>query len=200
MGLIPGSGVGGGDPLEEGMATHPSILAWRIPWTEEPGRLQSIGLQRVWSDLASMHILIIVWHLKIVLFLECFKICPAPLTHWQVKDLLPNFIPQLCIFRAVLIHLLNRLPSALPVQTYQSKYTYQKSKSLEILATEVIIFIWFKNWGFFFYQLVILGCTSSQRRVNVYVIELSNGKKNETLYLNHSPWDLQAGKKYCGAL
>jgi len=35
------------DPLEEGMATHSSILAWRIPWTEEPGRLQSMGLQRV---------------------------------------------------------------------------------------------------------------------------------------------------------
>ena len=34
------------DPLEEGMATHSSILAWRIPWTEEPGELQSIGLQR----------------------------------------------------------------------------------------------------------------------------------------------------------
>ena len=34
-------------PLEEGMATHSSILAWRIPWTEEPGRLQSIGSQRV---------------------------------------------------------------------------------------------------------------------------------------------------------
>ena len=132
------------------MATHPSILAWRIPWTEEPGRLQSIGLQRVWSDLASMHILIIVWHLKIVLFLECFTICPAPLTHWQVKDLLPNFIPQLCIFQAVLIHLLNRPPSALPVQTYHSKYTHQKSKSLEIFATEVIIFIWFNNWIFFF--------------------------------------------------
>ena len=42
--------------LEKGMATHSSILAWRIPWTEEPGRLQSIGLQRVghdWSDLAA---------------------------------------------------------------------------------------------------------------------------------------------------
>ena len=40
------------------MATHSSILAWRIPWTEEPGRLQSIGSQRVrhdWSYLASMH-------------------------------------------------------------------------------------------------------------------------------------------------
>ena len=43
------------DPLEEEMATHSSILAWRIPWTEEPGKLQSIWSQRVghdWSDLA----------------------------------------------------------------------------------------------------------------------------------------------------
>ena len=37
-------------PLEEGMATHYSILAWRIPWTEEPGRLQPIGSQRVGHD------------------------------------------------------------------------------------------------------------------------------------------------------
>ena len=35
------------DPLEEGMVTHSSILAWRIPWAEEPGRLQYIGSQRV---------------------------------------------------------------------------------------------------------------------------------------------------------
>ena len=39
--------LGQGDPLEKEMATHSSILAWRIPWTEEPGRLQSMGLQRV---------------------------------------------------------------------------------------------------------------------------------------------------------
>ena len=39
--------LGWEEPLEEGMATHSSILAWRIPWTEEPGRLQSMGLQRV---------------------------------------------------------------------------------------------------------------------------------------------------------
>ena len=38
------------DPLEQGMATHSSILAWRIPWTEEPGRLQSIESQRVRHD------------------------------------------------------------------------------------------------------------------------------------------------------
>ena len=35
--------LGREDPLEEGMATHSSILAWRIPWTEEPGELQSVG-------------------------------------------------------------------------------------------------------------------------------------------------------------
>ena len=39
--------LGGEDPLEEGMATRSSILAWRIPWTEEPGRPQAMGLQRV---------------------------------------------------------------------------------------------------------------------------------------------------------
>ena len=38
------------DPLEKEMAAHYSILAWRIPWTEEPGGLQSIGLQRVGHD------------------------------------------------------------------------------------------------------------------------------------------------------
>ena len=45
-GLIPGSGKSSG----EGMATDSSILAWRNPWTEEPGRLQSMGLQRVRQD------------------------------------------------------------------------------------------------------------------------------------------------------
>ena len=39
--------LGWEDPLEKEMATHSSILAWRIPWTEEPGRLQSMGSQRV---------------------------------------------------------------------------------------------------------------------------------------------------------
>jgi len=46
------------DPLEEGIATHSSVLAWRIPWTEEPGGLQSLASQRVrhdWSHWALMH-------------------------------------------------------------------------------------------------------------------------------------------------
>ena len=39
--------LGGEDPLEKGMATHSSVLAWKIPWMEESGRLQSMGSQRV---------------------------------------------------------------------------------------------------------------------------------------------------------
>ena len=47
------------DPLEEEMVTHSNILDWRIPWTEEPGRLQSIGSQRIghnWSNLAHVKV------------------------------------------------------------------------------------------------------------------------------------------------
>ena len=55
--------------LEKGMATHSSILAWRIPWTEEPGRLQSMGWQRVdhdWVTNTSLHFIVfgsslVVW-------------------------------------------------------------------------------------------------------------------------------------------
>ena len=47
--------LGREDPLEEVMATHSSILAWEILWTEEPGGLQSMGLQRVRHDWAHMH-------------------------------------------------------------------------------------------------------------------------------------------------
>ena len=42
--------LGQEDPLEEGMATHSSILAWKIPWTEKPGRLQSMESPRVGRD------------------------------------------------------------------------------------------------------------------------------------------------------
>ena len=50
------------DPLEEGIATHSSILAWRITWTEEPGGQQSWGLRvrQDWSDLACMHIFVFI--------------------------------------------------------------------------------------------------------------------------------------------
>ena len=48
--------LGWEDPLEEEMTTHSSILAWRTPRTEEPGRLQPLGLQKLEHDLATEHI------------------------------------------------------------------------------------------------------------------------------------------------
>ena len=47
MQVTPVQSLGQEDPLEERMATHSSVLAWRIPWTEEPGGLQSMGLQKL---------------------------------------------------------------------------------------------------------------------------------------------------------
>ena len=51
--------LGQEDALEKEMATHSSILAWRIPWTEEPGELQSMGLQRVEHDRVTILLFII---------------------------------------------------------------------------------------------------------------------------------------------
>ena len=47
------------DPLEKEMATHSSVFAWKIPWTEKPGGLQSMGLQRVGQDSATEHKIVI---------------------------------------------------------------------------------------------------------------------------------------------
>ena len=57
--------LGWEDPLEKEMATHSSILAWRISWTEEPGRLQSTGLQRVGhAMLSSTHFFLIYFFIE----------------------------------------------------------------------------------------------------------------------------------------
>jgi len=44
--------LGWEDPFKEGIATHSSILTWEIPWTEEPSRLQPMGLQKRWTQLS----------------------------------------------------------------------------------------------------------------------------------------------------
>ena len=56
--------LGQEEPLEEERAIHSSILAWEIPWTEEPGGLQSRGLQRVGHNLVSEHAQHSFWKLK----------------------------------------------------------------------------------------------------------------------------------------
>ena len=48
--------LGWEDPLEQGKATHSSILAWRIPWTEEPGRFTIQGIAKSWTQLSDNHV------------------------------------------------------------------------------------------------------------------------------------------------
>ena len=67
--------LGQEDPLEEGMATHSSIISWRIPWTEEPGGLQPIGLQGIRHDWACTHTQHAIW---ISYFTCIFIYCLTP--------------------------------------------------------------------------------------------------------------------------
>ena len=70
--------LGREDPLEEGMATHSSILARRIPWTEEPGGLQSMGLQRVGHDW-------VIKHMYYINNKAQKKFSAATKTHYELK-------------------------------------------------------------------------------------------------------------------
>ena len=98
------------DPMEEGMATHANILAWRIPWIEEPGRIQSIGSQRVrhdWSNWACTHPLVLEQFVKRLsllywIFLQCC-VCVYIYTHiykyiWTYTGLFILFLWSICLY------------------------------------------------------------------------------------------------------
>ena len=82
------------DPLEEGMATHSSIPAWRIPWTEEPGGLQSMELQRVRHNwVCTYHCIIIITFLDVLWTtdLPCeVRVNIGSLEWFSLKSLLSN--------------------------------------------------------------------------------------------------------------
>ena len=68
------------DPLEKGMATHSSILAWRMPWTEEPRRLQSMGSQRVGYDWVT-NTTTTIWYVAFWVWLLSLSIIHLRFTH-----------------------------------------------------------------------------------------------------------------------
>ena len=74
--------LGWEDPLEKEMATHSSTLAWKNPWTEEPGRLQSMELQRVRHDRVISYIEIIIWLLSFNLLMWCITLIDL----WILKN------------------------------------------------------------------------------------------------------------------
>ena len=86
---------GAEDPLEKGIATHSNILAWRIPWTEEPGGLQSMGSQRVRHDCATNTFTVFSasTQLSAFIFIHSFievlliiYYMPDTLKSWRLKD------------------------------------------------------------------------------------------------------------------
>ena len=92
------------DPLEKEMATRSSILAWRIPSTEEPGRLQSMGLQRVRHDWAtSLYEIQIIFSTGIFMFLLRLRKLAILLLFWVVFLLFMVFIPDYCWHRQILL-------------------------------------------------------------------------------------------------
>ena len=95
---------------EKAMATHSSTLAWKIPWTEEPGRLQSMGLQRVrhdWSDLAAAaarHVVIVQSLSRVWLFVtQWTAVCQASLSFTISQSLLKFMSIELVILTNQLI-------------------------------------------------------------------------------------------------
>ena len=100
--------LGQEDSLEEGMATHSSILPWKTPWIEEPGGLQSIGLERVeheWSNLACSCCSVTKWCLTLCDPMDCSTTgsCPplsprvcsksCPLSWWCYLTILSSDVP-----------------------------------------------------------------------------------------------------------
>ena len=99
--------LGWEDPLEEGMATHSSIVTWRIPQTEKPGRLQSMELQRVGLKQLSMHAL---WLHFLLFFFYLFAIVSFSFT-WVMKPILRCFcLPISYLFIEVYL-ITSQLPS-----------------------------------------------------------------------------------------
>ena len=77
--------LGWEDPLKEGIATHSSVLGWRIPWTEEPGGQQSMGSQKSWTQLKQLSTYTCMHTCKCKIQLIKVKRCEANKKH-NYKD------------------------------------------------------------------------------------------------------------------
>ena len=132
--------LGREDPLEKEMATHSSILAWRIPWIEEPGRLQSTGLQRVgrdWANSLSLSIYmvksnpenIVTWLSILLLNYICCSVAQSCLTLREPVDCSTPGFP-----------VLHYLPEFAQIHIYWVDDAIQPSHSLLLLPLLPLIF------------------------------------------------------------
>ena len=130
--------LGREDPPEESLATHSSVLAWRIPWTEEPGRLQSIGSQRVghdWSDLT------------------CTYTNISAIFYWMVCLFIIQIIGVICIpWITVLFVYLWIFSHSLWLTYWFSKWYRLKRRSFRFW--EDLLYHTFLFYGYVFYNLL----------------------------------------------
>ena len=144
------------DPLEKGMATHSSILAWRIPWTEEPGRLQSMGSQRFGHDLVINYTtqlfptpgarsFWIVWIMRFSVWFVGTGIIPSPCEHLLLFLLTHQMVLSFSLWVSSYIHTISTLLNAQgrPFEDLQGSVSVQTStlpnSVLQVLAALVSV-------------------------------------------------------------
>ena len=137
--------LGRKDPLEEEMATHSTIFAWRIPWVEEPGGLQSMGSQRVWvSDWAYTHMWCLTAINLIYIYIYFFFFFISDVVFLTSSNLTWYFLQFIFLFCSLLEHI---------------KYIF--NSCFNVLSTDYVIsasaslFSSYWYWDNIFYCLIV---------------------------------------------
>ena len=124
------------DPLEKEMATHFSILAWRVPWTEEPGGLQSMGLQRVGQDWATS------LHFTSLLLVQVLYYLGNYLLEFELKVILFFFLSSTASFK--------EHPSS-------SELYFKEALKNVLISMLILPLLW--NSKFMIQKIHMLGCS-----------------------------------------
>ena len=186
-----GTGVlslGGKDPLEDGMATHSRILAWWIPWTEEPGGLQSMGSQRIGHDWST-------W--------ACSMQCPGLCLLGRVLPIFQKFSLSLTIFRKPWSSWLSLNP---PLPSSPTDCISASVMALAWMAWQLLImcvlgpftFVSVMSWGqelsYFVPHLHLMELTSSQNRCSANLLYMTEGWRASSSPGPSYHWVFQAEK------
>ena len=132
--------LGWEDPLQKGTAAHSSIPAWRIPWTEEPGRLQSLGLQRVGHCFTLLCYFLLYRKVKqlSVYIYPLFSGFPSRLGHHRHGQWLP--VLQWFLLLIYFIHSINSIYISIPISQFTPPPT-STLVSMCFLSTSVSLFV-----------------------------------------------------------
>ena len=127
------------DFLEEGMATHSSILAWKILWTEEPGRLQSIGSPKIWHYWAAKHTQTHMFYIYIYMCVCIYII------YIYIKCYITYAI-YIYLFIYYVYNIYNRIPSLFKIRASLWKFLWAKiTLSEEAITLRLVLLMAAQN-------------------------------------------------------